>query len=147
MNKITINLFLLLVLSFNVYSFENNIKLADPEQSKLLLTALKENNIPHRIDDQQKIYYDSKYRNKVSKLVRETVSNDIPSGTSLSYGSKSDHEYFISLLKKENIHYVIKHRHGQNWVIWNQSDSRKIEEIKKQVSAHARKVFEDSLKK
>ena len=123
---------LLILLAFTAISCtseELSITLYEKDHTALLIEALELNGIPHKLNSEGKITYSSEHDATVSSLLREVISNDLPSTNSVYYHSKAQRKEFIEKLKQNNINFVVKNRYNEEWVVWENSQTSKVKEL------------------
>lgn len=99
-----------------------NINFSKPETQKMLVELLEKKGIPYRIDrlDDERNYviwdlnYDEKVLELVAQVKQKTSCNNNP--PSIAFPTKKHTEYFISLLKKEDIPYKVVEKTRQQGV-------------------------------
>ncbi|MCP3930547.1 MAG: hypothetical protein GY705_15760 [Bacteroidetes bacterium] len=153
MNKLFFSTFafLLIVSSWYIFDigryllpdllFSQGIKYESGEVHKQIAKALKEENIPFRINNEGFIEYRKKDDEKVKKIAAQIhiASAPVPkveqSPPNTSFSNPETHKLFVELLEKEGIPYKID-RLGdkRKYVIWNLNDDEKVLELVAQVT-------------
>ncbi len=116
--KSTIAIILLALVSFTVCAGELWILLESQELNNQFAKHLKEQGVNVRLGEGGKIFYSINQRNKVNRLAKEFIGNDIPSDRATTFTNPEAKNIFISKLKELGVPYVIKVRNGADWVVW-----------------------------
>ena len=101
-----------------------------PEAEKIAVKKLKEQNIWFRKAAGGRYEFLASDVKRVQEIYRDASNLIIPEGRSSSYGPEM-FKIMEKLLNKEKVPYQVRQYQGSNWIVWEESDSKRIQEIQK----------------
>ena len=132
----------LAVLSTCAVAADEWIRLVHPELNSQFVAQLQSQGIAARLVDDGKIFYPASKQAAVTWLAKEFISNDLPSQRSISFSNPSTSHAFTTKLQELGVPYVVKQRHGAQWVVWESGHEEAVASARAAGEAEAEKQRE-----
>ena len=137
---------LILTLLISSCSSEETITFGfeDPETTKSALKIIKEKNIWFKLQSNGRYEFRVSDIPQIQKIYAEVANSIIPFGRSSGHGPEIL-EIIVKKLKSHKIPYTIKNYQGDNWIIWEDKDHKKVQEVKKEAQKEFSEMLQNKL--
>ena len=128
------SIFLIALLIFGC-SNKNTVsfKFDAPEAKALAIEKIKNNNIWFKLKNDGSYEFNANDLNKIITIYAEVTNSIIPFGRSTHFGAKMQ-KRILKEFNSNGISYKLNQFQGVTWVVWPESESEKVEKIKKQLN-------------